>query len=272
MMRVMRIAIIIPARYGSSRFPGKPLVDLAGQSMLRHVYDNALEAVADLGHQCSILVATEDERILSHCQDQDMPCVMTSESCETGTDRVMEAALTLTEKPDFILNLQGDAPFTYSNIIRRVIEDFVNDPEGADIVTPVVQLSWDSLDTLRSNKETTPFSGTTAILDSATRQAIWFSKNILPAIRKEDHWRDKLSTSPVYRHIGLYGYKTVSLEKYVTFKPTLYEQLEGLEQLRALENGLKIRAVVLEESDRPAMSGIDSPEDLERARALLGAK
>lgn len=268
----MRVAIIIPARYGSTRFPGKPLVDLVGKSMLRHVYDNAIEAIADLDHSCSILIATEDERIRSHCHEQNMPCVMTSDSCETGTDRVMEAALTLKDKPDFILNLQGDAPFTYSSIIRRTIDDFTNDPDSTDIVTPVVQLSWESLDTLRSNKETTPFSGTTVILNSATRQAVWFSKNILPAIRKEDQWRDKLSTSPVYRHIGLYGYKTVSLEKYVTFKPTLYEQLEGLEQLRALENGLKIRAVVLQESDRPAMSGIDSPEDLERARALLGAR
>lgn len=263
----MRYAIIIPARYGSTRFPGKPLVDLGGRSMLQHVYDNAKAASESMRDACSIMVATEDARIQQHCEAHDMDCVMTSDACETGTDRVMEAVSQLDERPDFVLNLQGDAPFTYADIIRKVMDDYANAPD-VDIVTPVVQLGWDSLDTLRSNKVATPFSGTTAILDS-DRRAIWFSKNILPAIRKEEKWREKLSTSPVYRHIGLYGYRLDALEKYVTFEPTLYEQLEGLEQLRALENGLSIRAVILEEGDQPSMSGIDSPEDLERARKLL---
>lgn len=266
----MNIAIIIPARYGSTRFPGKPLADLGGMSMLQHVYKNAQDASEDLDGSCSILVATEDQRIVDHCDKHNMNCVMTSDDCETGTDRVMEAAKQLKSKPDFIINLQGDAPFTYSNIIRAVIDDFIDNPD-VDIVTPVVRMSWESLDTLRKNKDVTPFSGTTAILGQ-DRKAIWFSKNIIPAIRKENIWRTKMETSPVYRHIGLYGYKSESLEKFAAFEPTIYEQLEGLEQLRALENGLTIRAVIMAENEHPSMSGIDSPEDLERARVLLEAK
>jgi 3-deoxy-manno-octulosonate cytidylyltransferase (CMP-KDO synthetase) len=121
------------------------------------------------------------------------------------------------------------------------------------------------LDTLRESKKTTPFSGTTAILDSNNR-ALWFSKNVIPAIRKEDRTQPH---SPVYRHIGLYGYARAALQKYVTLPPSHYEQLEGLEQLRAIENGMTIQAVVVDYKGRPAMTGIDSPEDLQRAEALL---
>ena len=132
-------------------------------------------------------------------------------------------------------------------------------------MTPVVRLSWAELDELRISKQSTPFSGTTAILDK-NNHALWFSKNIIPAIRSEDRGSP---LSPIYRHIGLYGYARTSLERYVTLPQSVYEELEGLEQLRALENGMTIQAVVVDYKGRPAMTGIDSPEDLIRAEKLL---
>lgn len=261
-----KIAIIIPARYASTRFPGKPLAQLGGKSMLRRVYDTAHKASEHL-ENIQVIVATDDERIAAHCGEQNMPYVMTSPECPTGTDRVMEALSKLESKPDFIVNLQGDAPFTPWDFVRDVIEDYRSNPD-IDVITPVVRLSWEELDKLREQKINNPFSGTTAVLDK-NRNALWFSKNIIPAIRKEEELREQSDMSPAHRHIGLYAYRRTSLEKYVTLDEGVYEKLEGLEQLRLLENGMRIRAVIVDYKGRPAMSGVDTPDDLERAEELL---
>ncbi|OIN87404.1 MAG: 3-deoxy-manno-octulosonate cytidylyltransferase [Alphaproteobacteria bacterium CG1_02_46_17] len=257
----MKTAIIIPARYGSTRFPGKPLAILKGKTILEHVYDVA-NAASD--SKTTIHVATDDDRIATHCTDKDIPFLMTPESCATGTDRAMAAISQMKDKPDFIINLQGDAPLTPPDFVRALIDE-AQQNNTADIITPVTQLTWAELDQLRDHKKTTPFSGTTATIDHSGR-ALWFSKNIIPAIRKENR---TLPLSPVYRHIGLYGYKRESLEKYITLPASRYEDLEGLEQLRALENGMTIQTVLVDYKGRLAMTGIDSPEDLSRAEKLL---
>ncbi|MDD3021305.1 MAG: 3-deoxy-manno-octulosonate cytidylyltransferase [Alphaproteobacteria bacterium] len=257
----MKTAIIIPARYGSTRFPGKPLAILKGKTILEHVYD-AAKAASD--SNTTIHVATDDDRIATHCTDKNIPFLMTPGSCATGTDRAMAAISQMTDKPDFVINLQGDAPLTPPDFVRALIDE-AQQSNTADIITPVTQLSWEELDQLRDHKKTTPFSGTTATIDQSGR-ALWFSKNIIPAIRKENR---TLPLSPVYRHIGLYGYKRESLEKYITLPASRYEDLEGLEQLRALENGMTIQTVLVDYKGRPAMTGIDSPEDLSRAEKLL---
>lgn len=262
----MKTAIIIPARYGSTRFPGKPLALLAGKTVLERVADIARNVVSQIS-DVTYHVATDDQRIADVCIQHHIPVILTPADFETGTDRVMAAVNTLPDTPDFIINLQGDAPFTPADFVTDLIQAYAANP-AADIVTPVVQLSWAELDALRAHKIETPFSGTTAILGSDLR-AIWFSKNIVPAIRKEDKMRLLDNLSPVYRHIGLYGYAYDALRKYITLPLSHYEQLEGLEQLRALENGMTIQAVIVDYKDRPAMTGIDSPEDLQRAEALL---
>lgn len=259
------IAIIIPARYASTRFPGKPLAMLGGKPILSHVYENAIKAAEGLDN-VTVAIATDDERIASLCAETGMHYLKTSPDCHTGTDRVIEAASLLPQTPSFVLNMQGDAPFTPPDFGRAMIDEHLADKD-ADIITPVTQLSWEALDKLREDKKTTPFSGTTAVLDP-NRNALWFSKNIIPAIRKEDRSQ---TLSPVYRHIGLYGYKMNALQKYRTLPPSFYEELEGLEQLRALENGMRIKAVIVDYKGRPSMSGIDSPEDLARAEKLLNA-
>lgn len=262
----MKTAIIIPARYGSTRLPGKPLAKIAGQTLLQRVV--RLAQIASKGDpSISVVVATDDKRIAKHAADLNVACVMTPEACTTGTDRVAAAVKALNFVPDFVLNLQGDAPMTPPAHVAALIESFRTKP--CDVVTPVIRLSWAELDKLRENKKITPFSGTTVVFEETTGDAHWFSKNIIPAIRKETALRDKGPLSPIWRHIGLYGYNRAMLETFVTLPEGRFEALEGLEQLRVLENGFTIRCVPVELSGRPSVSGIDSPEDIARAEAII---
>lgn len=262
----MQIAIIIPARFASTRLPGKPLVMIAGQSMLQRVVRLSQKAAEGMSN-VDIVVATDDARITQHCDDIGITSVITPKESPSGTDRVAETVRQLKTKPDFILNMQGDAPLTPPDFLTAMIEAFAASP--CDAVTPVTQLSWEQLDKLRHNKQTTPFSGTTAVFNETTGHAYWFSKNIIPAMRKETELRNTSSLSPVYRHIGLYGYSYNMLEQYIKLPESKFEKLEGLEQLRILENGFTIRCVPVDFKGRANMSGIDSPEDIIRAEELI---
>jgi len=191
---------------------------------------------------------------------------MTSDSCATGSDRVLEAVKKINPHCDFVFGLQGDAPFTPPEAISQMIETIKNNA-AIEVITPVINLRWEELNQLRENKKQTPFSGTTAILNHEGR-ALWFSKNILPAIRKEEKYREE-SFSPVHQHIGLYGFQLKTLEKFVSLPEGKYEKLEGLEQLRLLENDIPIHTVTLDVEAGLAQAGIDSPEDVERAEKIL---
>lgn len=194
-----------------------------------------------------------------------MPVVMTDPNLASGTDRALAAANQVAPEAEFIVNLQGDAPFTPPDYISAIIE--AGRKTSLDAVTPIVQMSWDDLDELRERKRATPFSGTTCIVN-AKDEALWFSKNIIPAMRKEDRLRDAGEMSPVWRHIGLYGYKRDALETFVGLSEGHYESLEGLEQLRFLENGLRMQAVKVLATPS-AMWGIDTPQDAEHAETLI---
>jgi 3-deoxy-manno-octulosonate cytidylyltransferase (CMP-KDO synthetase) len=270
----MSIAIAIPARYASTRFPGKPLHMIAGQSMLSRVVGLARGVAADYDG-VEVFVTTEDQRIADHADAIGVECVMTGDTCESGSDRVLEAVKNRAEKngapaPDYVLNLQGDAPFTPACVLKAMIEGFAQHPD-ADVITPVHCLSWGDLDRLRESKKTTPFSGTTAIIGQDGR-AIWFSKNILPAIRKEEKLRGEHEYSPVYQHMGLYGFKMGALEAFCASEIGVYEALEGLEQLRMLENGMRIQAIKIEVEEGVIQTGIDTPEDVARVEAVLAAR
>lgn len=265
----MRLAIAIPARYGSTRFAGKPLAMIAGKTMLSRVVDAARKA-AEGYENVDIFVTTEDKRIHDHADEIGIPCIDTPASCPTGSDRVLSAIRQLDNWPDFIINLQGDAPFTPPEVIKKIFDTFIEDPK-LEVVTPVHRLRWSDLDRLREAKKNTPFSGTTATINAQGR-ALWFSKNILPAIRKEAQLRDTEEFSPVYQHIGLYGFRSDILEKFCRLPEGIYESLEGLEQLRMLENGIRIQAVEIDIAQGHIQSGIDSPEDLQRAEIYLAAQ
>lgn len=261
----MKTAIVIPARYGSTRFPGKPLALINGRAMLQRVIDVARIAARVSGAE--VFVATDDRRIAEAAEGWRARAIMTPSSLASGTDRTHAALAAVNSPADFAINLQGDAPFTPPLYLTRLLEAARADAAGADVFTPVVQMDWPALDTLRAEKQSTPFSGTTCVR-RADGQALWFSKTILPAMRDEERLRAHNVLSPVWRHIGLYGYRRAALSAFCDAPQSHYEALEGLEQLRFLEQGVAIATVAVPASDL-AMSGIDTPADIERAEALL---
>lgn len=253
--------IIIPARFASTRFPGKPLALLAGEPLLTHVIRRARQAAS-----VPVVVATDDDRIAKLAESEKAQVVMTPDTCRTGSDRVLAAAEALgLEDNEIVLNLQGDAPLTPVEAITNMLKAF--DDENVHVATPCKLLSWDELDKLRGNKASTPFSGTTVLVDR-NGDALWFSKNILPAIRKEADLRVASPLSPVHQHLGLYGYRLATLKAFSALREGVYEALEGLEQLRLLESGIRIRCVPLPH-DAIIHGGIDTEDDLRRAEQLL---
>lgn len=255
--------IIIPARYGSTRFPGKPLIDLAGKTLLQRVSEIAQKAAA-IATDTDVLIATDDNRILEHAKQLAINAVMTPTECATGTDRAYHAMQQLPEnqQADIIINLQGDAPMTSPDTIAELIQSLRQEPT-LNAATPATQLTWEQLDDLKKSKAITPFSGTTVVINS-NNKAFWFSKNILPAIRKEDRSQP---LSPIYKHIGLYGYRWAFLKIFITLPEGYYEKLEGLEQLRILENGYQLHVIKTKGSGDEI--GIDTPEDAKRMINLL---
>lgn len=260
----MQTLIVIPSRYASKRFPAKPLHMIAGASLLARVADIA-RRVCDADSSVTYVVATDHDAIKSHAEDIGAPVVMTDPDLPSGTDRALAAANAFAPDADFIVNLQGDAPFTPPHHVQAIIE--AGRSSDADVATPVVQMPWDALDVMREQKKAQPFSGTSCVR-RADGYALWFSKNILPAIRGEDKLRAASPLSPVFRHIGLYGYRKTALERFASLPVGHYEELEGLEQLRFLENGMRVMSVEVETGDI-SMWGVDTPEDAEHAEKLI---
>ena len=261
------ILIVIPSRYGSSRFPGKPLAKIAGTEMIKRVAAIAA-AVCRNNPDCDYLVATDDSRIQDFCLAASIPALMTSPDCASGTERCWDALMRRETPSRFIINLQGDNPLCPVHVIQALIDDWKN--TGADVVTPCVRLSWPEYEELRRTKLTTPFSGTTVLVD---RQgyALAFSKALLPVVRDPETAERHMELSPVRRHIGLYAYTRAALQRYLELPPSLGEQnyIEGLEQMRFLENGLRVKMAEVSYRGRPSCSGVDSPEDLRRAEKIL---
>lgn len=265
-MQAKQILIIIPARYGSSRLPGKPLLKLGNKTMLEHVCAAAIQAAAQHDN-VTVLVATDDVRILEHAADINVAAVMTPAECATGTDRIIAAIAALQEKPRAVINLQGDAPLTPVSALSAMIAS-LQDCEADTIVTPCKQLTWQQLDVLRANKINNPFSGT-CVTYKQNHEALWFSKQIIPAIRNEVSLRQKSDTSPVAQHLGIYGYTYEALNKIAKLPQGYYEQLEGLEQLRWLEHGFKVTIVPLELADLNAWRGVDTVDDAKFVTEIL---
>lgn len=263
----MKTLIVVPARYGSSRFPGKPLAPIAGRTMIERVALRAAAAAAALP-DADYVVATDDARIADHCAAAKINTVMTDKTLASGSDRALAAAEALQASPDFVVNLQGDAPFTPVDYITRIVDAL--ESTGADAATPVAQLDWAALDALREAKRKTPFSGTTCVFGEDGR-ALWFSKTVIPAIRNEAALRSAADLSPVWRHVGLYAFQTGALKRFTRLPPSPLEIVEGLEQLRLLENGMSIHCAPVE-APVIATSGVDAPEDVARLEALIAAR
>ncbi len=260
----IRTLIVIPARYGSSRFPGKPLADIAGQTMLHRVVQQARAAAAAM-ENTAFVVATDDQRIADHCAEIDAPSVTTDAGAPSGSDRALAAADQFAPDCAFILNLQGDAPFTPVNYLTATAQAL--ETGGWDVATPCIQLDWPALKALREAKKQSPSSGTTCVMTPDGR-ALWFSKTIIPSIRNEKAMRQASDLSPVYRHVGLYGFARTALERFTSLPASHYEKIEGLEQLRMLEAGMAIKCVIVK-AHQVSTAGVDTPEDRDRLEALV---
>jgi len=248
--------IIIPSRYGSTRFPGKPLAQIAGKTLLERVWSVA-KAVPGSPR---VVVATDDERIFKHVSGFGAEVVMTSPECRNGSERVLEALKLLKANSEIVLNLQGDAPLVPPWVVAEVIEELVKNP-NVSVATPAVQLKATDLE---SSKESKTEAGGTYVVFDNQRNAMYFSKSRIPYIRSAPDG----AAAPVFRHIGLYGYRKAALERYVSLEPGYFEQVEQLEQLRLLENGIPIRVCISDLRGRTLWS-VDNPSDADRAAEII---
>lgn len=253
----MKSVIVIPARYNSSRFPGKPLERILGVTMLERTWRIAKSTTAT-----DVLIATDDERIAEAAIGFGAEFVLTDSSCRNGTERTYQAVSSLAEKPDFVINLQGDAVLTPPWVIQSLVDEMTFNRETA-LSTPAVKLTADQYKELVARKATGIVGGTMVVFD-LNYNAMYFSKYPIPFARRIDDDEN----APFYRHIGLYAYRYRTLERYLALPPGELELLEGLEQLRALENGIPVKIVVVDYRGRTHGS-VDSPEDIELIESII---
>ncbi|RWF29302.1 3-deoxy-manno-octulosonate cytidylyltransferase [Mesorhizobium sp.] len=256
------VAIIIPARYSSTRFRGKPLAMITGRTMISRVWSLA-RAVPGVNEIC---VATDDERIAEHVRSFGGRVVLTPTECTNGSERVLRAAETIAPTPAVVVNLQGDAVLTPPWVIATLIEEMRRD-RTVEIATAAVRMDKRRYQSLRAAKENGESGGTTVTFDRRGN-ALYFSKSIIPLVCLEGHGNDT-DPLPVFRHIGLYAYGYESLRRYVNFDPGPLERSEKLEQLRALEHGIPVRVVEVDYGGRTHWA-VDSPDDLKRVEAIIG--
>lgn len=250
----MTCICIIPARYASTRFPGKPLALLAGKPIIQHVYEHAAQCV----HHT--YVATDNRLIYDAVTQFGGHAIMTSTQHQSGTERLMEALgkIDAMDIPwDVAVNLQGDEPFVGPNHIHALCRCFETDA-SVEIATLVARIKTQSdLDNINVPK----------VIINRQHEAVYFSRSTIPYIRnvQKEEW---LAHYPFMKHIGLYAFSKNALQKISTLALSPLEEMEKLEQLRWIENGLKIKTAVVED----ATIGIDTPEDLRKAEAYIKAK
>jgi 3-deoxy-manno-octulosonate cytidylyltransferase (CMP-KDO synthetase) len=247
----MKLLGVIPSRYASSRFPGKPLVDMLGKSMLQRVY----EQVSKANSLTKVIVATDDERIFDHVKNFGGEVCMTSTHHPSGTDRCQEAYLSTNEHFDFVVNIQGDEPFIDPNQIDLLCSSIESTTELATLIQKIA-----TLEQLHS-------PGEAKVVLNKNKEAIYFSRSPIPFVQKIDP-KDWLHHATFYRHVGLYAYRTDVLAKITQLQQSPLEKAESLEQLRWIENGFRIKTI---ETEMEESICIDTPEDLQKALEILRA-
>ena len=244
----MNFHIIIPARFESTRLPGKPLLDIAGKPMIQHVYERGLESGA-----ASVTVATDTLHVEQVVREFGGDAVLTNDHHVSGTDRLAEAAQILgLADDDLVVNLQGDEPLMPATLLTGVAETLMHDKQ-ADVATARVAISDPAQ---RQDPHVVK------VVTDNKGHALYFSRSMIPHLRDIDSGLEHT----VYRHIGLYAYRVGYLGEYTQLKPCELEQLESLEQLRVLWHGGTI--AVMDAGEEPG-HGVDTPEDLQRVRKLL---
>ncbi len=247
----MKFIGIIPARYASTRFPGKPLADMKGKPMIQRVYEQVLPVVDQ------VCVATDDPRIEAAVKAFGGEVVMTSDQHRSGTDRCYEAYTLTGEDYDVVINIQGDEPFIHPEQIETLKACFTdNTVEIATLVKPFC--ADDDFETILFNPNSPK------VVLNNRQEAMYFSRSVIPYVRGRNH-TEWLHTATYYKHIGLYAYRADTLRAITRLPQSPLEIAESLEQLRWLENGFRIKVGI---THRETI-GIDTPEDMEKALQLL---
>ncbi|MBE6299984.1 MAG: 3-deoxy-manno-octulosonate cytidylyltransferase [Bacteroidales bacterium] len=246
----MKFIAIIPARYASTRFPGKPLADMNGKPMIQRVYEQVKKCVD------KVFVATDDERICNAVTSFGGNVVMTSANHKSGTDRCAEAYNAIGEGEDVVINIQGDEPFIAPSQIEAIMECFTdNSVQIATLVKPFTEN--DGIDALMN-------PNSPKVVLGVDNQALYFSRSVIPFVRGVD-MNDWLKSRTFYKHIGMYAYRAEVLLEITKLPQSELEKTESLEQLRWLENGYKIKAgVTIQET-----IGIDTPDDMQKALEFM---
>jgi len=247
MLHGKKVAAIIPARFASTRFPGKPLVDLGGKPMIQRTYER-VKAVKGFDR---IVIATDDQRIFDAAMGFGAEVMMTSTEHLTGTDRCAEVLRRLGEEVDYVVNIQGDEPFIEPAQLEEVAAGFSS---GAPILTLIKKIT---------DSETLFNVNTPKVVCDEEGNALYFSRQTIPYLRgvEPSEWLNKHT---FFKHIGLYAYRADILPGLSALKPTSLELAESLEQLRWVQNGIRIKAI----ETQFETIGIDSPEDLEKIQKM----
>lgn len=239
---------IIPARFASTRLMGKPLANIGGKPLIQHTYESALKSRLIK----KIIVAVDDEKVEQICREFGADTILTPKEIETGSDRIAYV-LQKNEDAEIIVNIQGDEPFIRGKMIDQAIEPLLFD-KNVSVSTLVKKIE--------SSKEFKSPDVVKVVFDY-NNYALYFSRSPIPFVREISSAEKAIAEVDIYKHIGLYVYRREELLKFTKLKITDLEKSEKLEQLRMLENGMKIKVVVTEYES----IGVDTPKDLKRARA-----
>ena len=260
----MPTLIVIPARFASTRYPGKPLVELRGASGLaRTLIRRSWDAGMQVRGADRVVVATDDDRIRDAAQGFGAEVVMTSSDCQNGTERCAEAFETLGGRYDVIVNLQGDAPLTPPWFIEELIAGLLAHPT-AQVATPVLKTEGAALNGFLEDRRNGRVGATTAVF-GADHNALYFSKEVIPYTGQTFGPADD---TPVFHHVGVYAYRPAALTAYPHWPMGPLERLEGLEQLRFLERGAAVLCVQVEAKGRQFWE-LNNPADVPRIEAML---
>ncbi|WP_323779367.1 manno-octulosonate cytidylyltransferase [Leisingera sp.] len=260
----MSVLIVIPARYASTRYPGKPLVPLTGATGgKRTLVERSWRAACTVQGVDRVVVATDDIRIRQAAEGFGAEVVMTSESCANGTERCAEAHAALGGGYDIVVNLQGDAPLTPHWFVEDLVAGLRASP-SMGLATPVLRCNGGMLNSLLADRKAGRVGGTTAVF-AEDRSALYFSKEVVPYCAQA--FGDG-EVTPVFHHVGVYAYRPDALAAYSNWTAGPLENLEGLEQLRFLENGRKVLCVEVEARGREFWE-LNNPEDVPRLEAMM---
>jgi 3-deoxy-manno-octulosonate cytidylyltransferase (CMP-KDO synthetase) len=264
---VTDVAVIIPARYKSSRYPAKPLAPLVGATgIAKPLIQRSWECAVAIADPASIWVATDDDRIADAVRGFGGQVVMTAESCANGTERCADAIARLGIEPGAVVNLQGDAPLTPTHVATALIDALAAAPEVA-MMTPAIRCARTTYAHLITDQAEGRVGGTTVVFGS-DRRALYFSKRVIPHLPPE---AAALPSPPVYLHLGLYAYRPDALRRYVALGMSEIEQLEGLEQLRFLDGGLPVGVTPFEPIGWDAIE-LNNPSDVAPIEAILKSR